>query len=138
MTPDQQNKIRDYVDQQHKAQVEFLAELVKVPSDNPPGDCAPHAKRSAELLEKLGFTVERHDVPDDLVKANGMISATNLVDPPQVRPRSGRGAQCAWRCRAAGRGLVVGPLWRRRSATASCMAVAWRSPSPTSPLMLSR
>ena len=32
MTPDQQNKIRDYVDQQHKAQVEFLAELVKVPS----------------------------------------------------------------------------------------------------------
>ena len=52
----------------------ILAELVKVPSDNPPGDCVPHAKRSAELLEKLGFTVERHEVPDDLVKANGMIS----------------------------------------------------------------
>src|SRR4051812_10011108 len=79
MTPDQQNKIRSYVDQHHKAQVEFLAELVKVPSDNPPGDCAPHARRSAGLLEKLGFTVERHVVPDDLVKANGMISATNLV-----------------------------------------------------------
>ena len=60
MTSDQQNKIRAYVDQQHKAQVEFLAELVKVPSDNPPGDCAPHARRSAELLEKLGFTVTTH------------------------------------------------------------------------------
>ena len=112
MTPDQQNKIRDYVDQQHKAQVEFLAELVKVPSDNPPGDCAPHAKRSAELLEKLGFTVERHAVPDDLVKANGMISATNLVIRRKFGPGPGRGAQRAWRCRPAGRGLVVGPLWR--------------------------
>jgi acetylornithine deacetylase/succinyl-diaminopimelate desuccinylase family protein len=79
MTPDQKNKIRAYIDQQHATQVEFLAELVKVPSDNPPGDCAPHARRSAELLEKLGFTVERHNVPDELVKANGMISATNLV-----------------------------------------------------------
>ena len=47
MTPDQQNKIRAYIDQQHATQVEFLAELVKVPSDNPPGDCAPHARRSA-------------------------------------------------------------------------------------------
>ena len=57
----------------------FLAELVKVPSDNPPGDCAPHARRAAELLEALGFVVERHVVPDDAVKANGMVSCTNLV-----------------------------------------------------------
>jgi aminoglycoside phosphotransferase (APT) family kinase protein len=35
-----------------EAQVQFLAELVKVPSDNPPGDCAPHATRAAELLEQ--------------------------------------------------------------------------------------
>jgi succinyl-diaminopimelate desuccinylase len=57
----------------------FLAELVKVPSDNPPGDCAPHARRAAELLEALGFVVERHVVPDEAVKANGMVSCTNLV-----------------------------------------------------------
>jgi succinyl-diaminopimelate desuccinylase len=70
----------------HRGEEErFLAELVKVPSDNPPGDCAPHAKRTAELLEALGFLVERHVVPDALVKANGMVSCTNLV----VRVRFG-------------------------------------------------
>ncbi|CAO3440400.1 ArgE/DapE family deacylase [Azospirillum endophyticum] len=69
----------------------FLAELVKVPSDNPPGDCAPHAVRAAELLEAMGFTVERHPVPAELVRANGMVSATNLV----VRHRFGDGPTVA-------------------------------------------
>jgi acetylornithine deacetylase/succinyl-diaminopimelate desuccinylase family protein len=72
----------------HRAREErFLAELVKLPSDNPPGDCAPHAMRTAELLEALGFAVERHVVPDDAVKANGMVSCINLV----VRVRFGNG-----------------------------------------------
>ena len=71
--------IQTYIDQHHPEQVAFLAELVKVPSDNPPGDCAPHAARAAELLEAMGFTVERHAVPAEAVKANGMITATNLV-----------------------------------------------------------
>src|SRR5258708_16738490 len=65
----------------------FLAELVKMPSDNPPGDCAPHAQRAAQLLEALGFTVESHVVPDAAVKANGMVVCTNLV----VRVRFGSG-----------------------------------------------
>jgi succinyl-diaminopimelate desuccinylase len=60
---------------------------VKAPSDNPPGDCAPPAERAAMLLEQLGLTVERHTVPDADVRANGMISATNLV----VRRRFGPG-----------------------------------------------
>ena len=34
-----------------------------MPSDNPPGDCAPHAERTAHLLEAMGFAVERHVVP---------------------------------------------------------------------------
>jgi succinyl-diaminopimelate desuccinylase len=67
----------------------FLAELVKVPSDNPPGDCAPHARRAAELLEALGFNVERHVVPEDAVRANGMVSCTNLV--ARVRFGTGKG-----------------------------------------------
>jgi acetylornithine deacetylase/succinyl-diaminopimelate desuccinylase-like protein len=75
------------VDALHAAQVRFLAALVKTPSDNPPGDCAPHAERAAVLLEELGFTVERHPVPLDLVRANGMRSATNLI----VRRRFGPG-----------------------------------------------
>ena len=55
-------------------EVAFLAALVRHPSDNPPGDCAPHAARAAALLEEMGFTVERHAVPEALVRAAGMIS----------------------------------------------------------------
>jgi acetylornithine deacetylase/succinyl-diaminopimelate desuccinylase family protein len=57
----------------------FLAALVHVPSDNPPGDCAAHAQVTAQLLEDLGLHVARHDVPAELAAAHGMISATNLV-----------------------------------------------------------
>jgi acetylornithine deacetylase/succinyl-diaminopimelate desuccinylase-like protein len=60
-------------------QVEFLAELVRTPTDNPPGDCGAHANRTARLLEALGFEVERHPVPQDLCRANGMIGVTNLI-----------------------------------------------------------
>jgi acetylornithine deacetylase/succinyl-diaminopimelate desuccinylase-like protein len=35
----------------------------------------------------LGFVVERHPVPQDLVRADGMVSATSLV----VRHRFGEG-----------------------------------------------
>ena len=48
-------------------------------------------ERAAELLEGLGFVVERHPVPVDVVRANGMISATNLV----VRERFGPGPTIA-------------------------------------------
>lgn len=79
--------IHDFVTAEQANMANMLAELVKVPSDNPPGDCAPHAKRAAQLLEKLGFTVEQHPVPADLVRANGMISCTNLI----VRKKFGDG-----------------------------------------------
>ena len=79
--------IRATLDEQRDAQVAFLAELVKMPSDNPAGDCAPHAERTAGLLEQLGFTVERHPVPSALAVRHGMVSATNLI----VRRRFGEG-----------------------------------------------
>src|ERR1700761_3253843 len=81
------DRLAALIDGSFADQVKFLAELVRVPSDNPPGDCAPHAQRTAELLTALGFTVERHVVPEVDVRANGMISATNLV----VRHRFGDG-----------------------------------------------
>ncbi|HRF10163.1 MAG TPA: M20/M25/M40 family metallo-hydrolase [Xanthobacteraceae bacterium] len=65
----------------------FLAELVKVPSDNPPGDCAPIAARAKTLLEELGLTVEAHVVPEAVVAAAGMKSVTNLI----VRKKFGEG-----------------------------------------------
>ena len=67
------------VDALHDAQVAFLAAMVKTPSDNPAGDCAPHAEMAARELEALGFTVERHVVPQAVVEAAGMITATNLI-----------------------------------------------------------
>jgi succinyl-diaminopimelate desuccinylase len=84
---DPQSAIGAFLDRAHAEQTTFLAELVKVPSDNPPGDCARHGARAAELLERLGFVVERHSVPDALVRASGMISVTNLI----VRERFGAG-----------------------------------------------
>jgi acetylornithine deacetylase/succinyl-diaminopimelate desuccinylase-like protein len=68
----------------------FLAELVRIPTDNPPGDCAAHAQKARTLLEELGFTVEVHPVPAPAVAAAGMISATNLI----VRHRFGDEGPC--------------------------------------------
>ena len=85
----------------------FLAELVQVPSDNPPGDCAPHAARAAELLEALGFAVERHVVPDAAVRANGMVSCTNLV----VRVRFGAGTGPVIALNAHGDVVAPGSGW---------------------------
>jgi len=92
----------------HRGDAErFLAELVKVPSDNPPGDCAPHAMRAAELLEALGFAVERHVVPDAAVKANGMVSCTNLI----VRVHFGTGGGPVIALNAHGDVVAPGSGW---------------------------
>ena len=99
--------VRDYLASHREAETRFLAELVKVPSDNPPGDCAAHAEAAARLLEGLGFTVERHKVPDETVRANGMISCTNLV----VRRRFGEGAVVA--LNAHGDVVPPGEGWTR-------------------------
>ncbi|OZI39058.1 peptidase M20 [Bordetella genomosp. 1] len=76
-----------FLEEQHPAQIAFLRELVRVPSDNPPGDCAPHGARAQALLTELGLTVHAHPVPADRVHANGMRSATNLI----VRKTFGQG-----------------------------------------------
>jgi acetylornithine deacetylase/succinyl-diaminopimelate desuccinylase family protein len=82
-----QSTIDSYVDAHHDAQVAFLREIVRVPSDTPPGDNAPAAEMAATLLERLGNAVERHPVPDALVRGRGMRSVVNLI----VRHRFGDG-----------------------------------------------
>src|SRR3974377_1109095 len=79
MTQFYRRGMHDFLAAQRGQQTRLLAELVKRPSDNPPGDCAPHAERAARLLEKAGLAVERYPVPEDAAKANGMVSCTNLV-----------------------------------------------------------
>lgn len=83
--------IADFIDRNFDRETAFLAELVKVPSDNPPGDCAPHARRARTLLEALGFAVEVDEVPATDAQAVGMVSATNLI----VRHRFGDGPTVA-------------------------------------------
>ncbi|MCY4753466.1 ArgE/DapE family deacylase [Pelomonas aquatica] len=67
--------------------VRFLQQLVRIPTDTPPGNNAPHAERTAELLAELGFAVEKHAVPAADVQAAGLQSITNLI----VRHRFGDG-----------------------------------------------
>jgi acetylornithine deacetylase/succinyl-diaminopimelate desuccinylase-like protein len=81
------DRIQAFVDNNFARETNFLAELVKVASDNPPGDCAPHAERTRQLLQDLGLSVEAHQVPQQIVEAEGMRSATNLI----VRHRFGDG-----------------------------------------------
>ena len=71
--------ISSRIDASAAAREQFLAALVRLPSDNPPGNCAAHAKATALLLERLGFTVARHNVPSELAAAHGMVSAANLI-----------------------------------------------------------
>ena len=92
MKPNQtlESLVLEQVDQRFADEQSFLAELVKIPTDNPPGDCVAHATKAQALLEQLGFTVEAHPVPEEAVRAVGMISATNLI----VRRKFGEGGPC--------------------------------------------
>ena len=68
-----------WIDQHFDEEVRFLQALVRVPTDTPPGNNAPHAERTAELLQGFGFTAEKHAVPTAEVQAYGMESITNLI-----------------------------------------------------------
>jgi acetylornithine deacetylase/succinyl-diaminopimelate desuccinylase-like protein len=72
-------RLDTWIDNHFDGEVRFLQELVRVPTDTPPGDNAPHAERTAELLQALGLEAERHPVPKAIVHAGGLQSITNLI-----------------------------------------------------------
>ena len=76
-----------WVDAHFDEEVRFLQALIQVPTDTPPGNNAPHAERTAELLAEFGFSAEKHPVPQAEVRAAGLESITNLV----VRRKYGAG-----------------------------------------------
>ncbi len=80
-----------WIDAHFGEQVSFLQELVRVPTDTPPGNNAPHAERTAELLQALGMTAEKHAVPAEQVASHGLASITNLI----VRRNYGTGITIA-------------------------------------------
>jgi succinyl-diaminopimelate desuccinylase len=119
------DRLDAWIDAHFDEQVRFLQELVRVPTDTPPGDNAPHAERTAELLAAMGLQAERHPVPDAVVRAAGMVSVTNLI----VRQRFGDGPTIAlnahgdvvppgegWTHDPYGGEIVDGKLYGRASA----------------------
>lgn len=79
--------LAQFIDSHHAEQIEFLRQIVRVPSDTPPGNNNPPAEKAAELLTAKGYTVERFAVPEQRVRDYGMQSITNLI----VRQKFGAG-----------------------------------------------
>lgn len=76
-----------WVEQHFDEETAFLQQLVRVSTDTPPGNNAPHAERTAELLRAWGWEVEAFPIPEAEVRAAGLQSITNLI----VRRRYGNG-----------------------------------------------
>ena len=126
MTLENHNAALDtWIDAHFDEEVQFLQALVRVPTDTPPGNNAPHAERTAELLEAFGFEVEKYPVPAQDVKDYGLESLTNLV----VRRHYGEGPTIAlnahgdvvppgdgWTHDPYGGEVVDGKLYGRASA----------------------
>ena len=47
-------QLDQWIDAHFDAQVQFLQALVQVPTDTPPGNNAPHAEKTTELLKNIG------------------------------------------------------------------------------------
>jgi acetylornithine deacetylase/succinyl-diaminopimelate desuccinylase-like protein len=80
-----------WVDTHFDEEVKFLQALVQVPTDTPPGNNAPHAERTAELLKGFGFDAEKHVIPQWALDEYGLAAITNLI----VRRRYGDGRTVA-------------------------------------------
>ena len=82
-------KLDAWIDAHFDEEVRFLQALVKVPTDTPPGNNAPHAERTAELLAAMGLAADKHPVPAWALQEYGLQSITNLI----VRRRYGDGGK---------------------------------------------
>lgn len=121
-----------WIDQHFDEQVQFFQKLVQVPTDTPPGNNTPHAERTAELLQAMGYTAEKHVVPQADVEAYGMASITNLiVRRPFGAAGSGRTIALnahgdvvppgeGWTHDPYGAGIVDGKLYGRAAAVSKC------------------
>ncbi len=101
------DKLDAWIEAHFDEEVRFLQELIRVPTDTPPGNNAPHAERTADLLRAFGFDAEKHPVPEAEVKAAGLQSITNLI----VRRRYGQGPVVA--LNAHGDVVPPGEGWTR-------------------------
>ncbi len=119
-----------WIDAHFDDEVRFLQELIKVPTDTPPGNNAPHAQRTAELLAVMGLQAEQFPVPAGLVQAAGLQSITNLI----VRRAYAAGGKTialnahgdvvppgeGWTHDPYGGDIVDGQIFGRASAVSKC------------------
>jgi acetylornithine deacetylase/succinyl-diaminopimelate desuccinylase family protein len=118
-----------WVDAHFDDEVRFLQELVRVPTDTPPGNNAPHAERTAELLKDFGFQAEEHRVPAQEAQNAGLQSITNLI----VRRKYGEGKTIGlnahgdvvppgegWTHAPYGGEVADGKLYGRAAAVSKC------------------
>jgi succinyl-diaminopimelate desuccinylase len=105
---DRYQELDAWIDAHFDEEVCFLQELIRVPTDTPPGNNAPHAERTAELLKTFGFDAEKHAVPQADVHAQGMQSITNLI---VRRPYAAKGAGLTVALNAHGDVVPPGEGW---------------------------
>jgi acetylornithine deacetylase/succinyl-diaminopimelate desuccinylase-like protein len=129
MNEPQYQALDEWIDAHFDEQVKFLQALVRVPTDTPPGNNAPHAEATAELLAGFGFTAEKHPVPAQQVHDYGLQSITNLI----VRRPYGKGPTIAlnahgdvvppgegWTHDPYGGEVIDGKLYGRAAAVSKC------------------
>ena len=129
MNPSLYAQLDAWVNQHFDEEVRFLQALVRVPTDTPPGHNAPHAERTAELLQAMGLGVQKFPVPPEMVHAAGLQSLTNLL----VRRRFGPGRTLllnahgdvvppgeGWTHDPYGAEIVDGKLYGRAAAVSKC------------------
>ncbi len=122
-----------WVDAHFDEQVAFLQALIRVPTDTPPGDNAPHAERTAALLQNFGFEAEKYPVPQAEVLAAGLQSITNLVIRRKYGPAGGAGKTVllnahgdvvppgeGWTKDPYGGEIAKGKIYGRASAVSKC------------------
>lgn len=72
-------KLTQWIDDHFDEEVAFLQQVLRVPTDTPPGNNTPHAETVAELVKAYGWSAEKHVVPEQEVRDYGMQSITNLI-----------------------------------------------------------
>ena len=129
ISPTSYDALDAWVDAHFDEEVRFFQALVRVPTDTPPGNNAPHAERTAELLLAMGLHAEQHAVPELEVHAAGLQSITNLI----VRRRFGEGKTIAlnahgdvvppgegWTHDPYGAEILDGKIYGRATAVSKC------------------
>jgi succinyl-diaminopimelate desuccinylase len=127
------DKLDQWVDAHFDEEVVFLQQLIRVPTDTPPGNNAPHADRTAELLHAMGLEAEKHPVPQAEVKAAGLESITNLIVRRKYGDKSAEGKTIllnahgdvvppgeGWTKNPYGGEIENGHIYGRASAVSKC------------------